>query len=68
MGNSLGIPKDSIDSLFKKFYQLDTLHTRKHGGSGLGFTICRDLEIWAEKSDLKVRLEKELSFFHNSKG
>ena len=39
--NGLGIPKDSIDSLFKKFHQLDTSHTRKHGGSGLGLTICR---------------------------
>ena len=41
MDNGPGIPKDSIGSLFKKFYQLDISHTRKHGGSGLGFTICR---------------------------
>ena len=52
--NGPGIPKDSIDSLFKKFYQLDISHTRKHGGSGLGLTICRGYaegmngKIWAE--------------------
>ena len=57
--NGPGIPKDSIDSLFKKFYQLDTSHTRKHGGSGLGLTICRgyiegmDGKIWTESEEGK---------------
>ena len=62
--NGPGIPKDSIDSLFKKFYQLDTSHTRKHGGSGLGLTICRG---YVEGKDGKIWLEsevgKELSSF-----
>jgi len=57
--NGSGIPKDSIDSLFKKFYQLDTSHTRKHGGSGLGLTICRGYvegmggKIWVESDEGK---------------
>jgi len=57
--NGSGIPKDGIDSLFKKFYQLDTSHTRKHGGSGLGLTICKGYiegmngKIWAESEVVK---------------
>ena len=57
--NGPGIPKDGIDRLFKKFYQIDTSHTRKHAGSGLGLTICRGYvegmggKIWAESEEGK---------------
>jgi len=57
--NGSGIPKDGISSLFKKFYQLDTSHTRKHGGSGLGLTLCRGYiedmngKIWVESEEGK---------------
>jgi len=57
--NGPGIPKDGVENLFKKFYQLDTSHTRKHGGSGLGLTICRGYvegmngKIWAESEEGK---------------
>jgi signal transduction histidine kinase len=53
--NGTGIPKDKIDSLFKKFYQLDTTLTRSHGGTGLGLVICKGIieahggEIWIDK-------------------
>lgn len=39
--NGIGIPKEKQHNLFKKFYQVDTSHTRKHGGSGLGLVICK---------------------------
>lgn len=53
--NGTGIPKDKINSLFKKFYQLDTTLTRSHGGTGLGLVICKGIieahggEIWIDK-------------------
>jgi signal transduction histidine kinase len=53
--NGTGIPKDKIDSLFRKFYQLDTTLTRSHGGTGLGLVICKGIieahggEIWIDK-------------------
>jgi signal transduction histidine kinase len=53
--NGIGIPQGKIDSLFKKFYQLDTGLTRKHGGTGLGLTICKGIieahggKIWIDK-------------------
>ena len=49
-----GIPKDKIKNMFKKFYQIDSSHTRKHGGSGLGLSICKGYikglggKIWVE--------------------
>lgn len=53
--NGTGIPDDKIDSLFKKFYQIDTTMTRKHGGTGLGLAISRGIveahegEMWIDK-------------------
>ncbi len=49
-----GIQKDKIKNMFKKFYQIDSSHTRKHGGSGLGLSICKGYikglggKIWVE--------------------
>lgn len=39
----IGIPPDKISLIFEKFAQADTSNSRKHGGSGLGLTICRHL-------------------------
>lgn len=53
--NGPGIPADRIDSMFRKFYQIDTSLTRKHGGTGLGLVICKGIveshggTIWIDK-------------------
>lgn len=41
--NGIGIPKEKQSNLFQKFYQIDTSATRKHGGSGLGLSICKGI-------------------------
>lgn len=41
--NGIGISPESQQHLFKKFYQVDTSHTRKHGGTGLGLVICKGI-------------------------
>ena len=52
--NGIGIPKDKEKYVFHKFYQIDTSHTRKHGGTGLGLVICKGFAeglgggIWCE--------------------
>jgi len=57
--NGIGIPKGKEKYLFQKFYQLDTSHTRKHGGTGLGLVICKGFveglggEIWCESVEGK---------------
>lgn len=39
----LGIRADDLDKLFVAFSQLEDAHTKRHGGTGLGLTITRDL-------------------------
>jgi signal transduction histidine kinase len=53
--NGTGIPPDKMDSLFKKFYQIDTTLSRKHGGTGVGLAISKGIieahggEMWIDK-------------------
>jgi PAS domain S-box-containing protein len=39
----IGIPEDQHDRIFQSFTQVDGRSNRKHGGTGLGLTICRNL-------------------------
>ncbi|HJV62954.1 MAG TPA: ATP-binding protein [Albitalea sp.] len=39
----IGIAADQIDSVFDAFTQADASSTRRHGGTGLGLTIVRDI-------------------------
>ena len=41
--NGTDIPSDKAKNLFKKFYQIDTTLTRKHGGTELGLAISRGI-------------------------
>lgn len=41
--NGIGISKENQQNLFKKFYQIDNSMTRRHGGSGLGLSICKEI-------------------------
>jgi signal transduction histidine kinase len=52
-----GIPEDAWDRVFERFYQVDSSHTRRQGGTGLGLYICRKMaeaigaRIWLASSD-----------------
>jgi signal transduction histidine kinase/ActR/RegA family two-component response regulator len=43
--NGIGIPKDRLEQVFERFYQVDSSSTRRYGGSGLGLSIVREIVI-----------------------
>ena len=55
--NGKGIPKNAMDKIFKKFYQVDTSTTREKGGSGLGLAISKGI---VEAHGSHMQFESEL--------
>ena len=53
----VGIPKDKLDLIFDKFYQVDSSETRLYGGVGLGLYIAKQ---FAEMLGGEISLESEV--------
>ncbi|WP_163709293.1 hybrid sensor histidine kinase/response regulator transcription factor [Mangrovibacterium lignilyticum] len=43
MDNGIGIPPEKQETIFDRFYQVDSKTTRKEGGAGIGLAITREL-------------------------
>ena len=44
--NGIGIPEDQLDKIFDHFHQVDGTSTRRHGGTGIGLAICKNIVEW----------------------
>lgn len=50
----IGIPPESIDRIFERFYRVDKSRTRSAGGSGLGLAIVKAI-LELHESDIEVQ-------------
>lgn len=44
--NGIGIPEDQLEKIFDHFHQVDGTTSRRHGGTGIGLAICKNIVEW----------------------
>jgi signal transduction histidine kinase len=57
--NGIGIPAKDLSRVFKRFFQVESHMTRRHGGIGLGLSVAKEMielhggQIWVESLEGK---------------
>ena len=54
--SGIGMPQDSLDHIFERFYRVDKSHSREIGGTGLGLAITRN-SVVMHRGAIKVHSE-----------
>lgn len=55
--SGIGIPEESLEHIFERFYRVDKSHSREIGGTGLGLAIARNA-IVMHRGSIKVHSEE----------
>ena len=53
----IGIPRDQVEKIFDRFYQIDGSHTREQEGTGIGLALTKEL-IDLHKAKIEVESEE----------
>lgn len=56
--SGMGIPEDSLEKIFERFYRVDKSHSREIGGTGLGLAIARG-SILMQHGTINVNSKEE---------
>ncbi len=51
--SGIGIPEESVDHIYERFYRVDKSHSREIGGTGLGLAITRNV-VLMHRGSVKV--------------
>ena len=57
--SGIGIPKESQEHIYERFYRVDKSHSREIGGTGLGLAITRNA-ILMHRGSIKVSSEENI--------
>ena len=55
--SGMGIPEDSIERIFERFYRVDKSHSKEIGGTGLGLAIVKHIALI---HGARIRLESQV--------
>ncbi|MFV0527808.1 MAG: sensor histidine kinase [Lachnospiraceae bacterium] len=56
--SGMGIPEESLDQVFERFYRADKSHSKEIGGTGLGLAITKDA-ITMHRGAIKVQSKED---------
>ena len=61
--SGMGIPEDSIEHIYERFYRVDKSHSKEIGGNGLGLAITRNIILMHRGTIQVSSIEKEGTTF-----